>query len=41
MHSVSWWRGKMLDGTEEIDHFYLDGRPKMRSDEPAPGAAKG
>ncbi|AXA44666.1 ISXO2-like transposase domain family protein (plasmid) [Rhizobium leguminosarum] len=33
-------RENMLDGTVEIDHFYLGGRPRKRSDEPPPGRGR-
>jgi len=33
-------REKMLDGTVEIDHFYLGGRPRKRPDEPPPGRGR-
>jgi len=33
-------REKMLDGTVEIDHFYLGGWPRKRPDEPPPGRGR-
>lgn len=33
-------REHMLDGTVEIDHFHLGGRPRKRPDEPPPGRGR-
>lgn len=33
-------RENMLDGTVEIDHFNLDGRPRKNPDDPPPGRGR-
>lgn len=33
-------REHMLDGTVEVDHFYLGGRPRKHADDPPPGRGR-